>query len=281
MDMNYPGFFDTVLRIALRDPLGAFLGTFAGGVVEYGYFDAVKLAGHSCPTAAGAYLMTAKALGALCADALPERGAIRVEFRDDLEAGVTGVIANVVSQITGATQRTGSKASPAASTGAVCSSSTRRLPARSGSRGPTPAPPSMWPTTPRPSRPTRRYSRCSSARARSRQARRRRTRPNSHGFGRTGCGGSSSSTGTASCAWRPCRPPERGEGDGNVPGHARPRAHARGLRPDSRGEARGLLGFGGDGASRRSVAHAERHLHLGVPAGRGALLAQAGGRDAH
>lgn len=109
MDMNYPGFFDTVLRIALRDPLSEFLGAFAGGVVEYGYLDAVKLAGHSCPTVAGAYLMTAKALGALYGDELPERGAIRVEFRDDAEAGVTGVTANVVSQLTGATQRTGFK----------------------------------------------------------------------------------------------------------------------------------------------------------------------------
>lgn len=107
--MDYPAFFDQVPRIALRDPLSEFLGAFSGGMVEYGYLDAVKLAGHSCPTVAGAYLMTAKALGALCADALPERGAIRVEFRDDPEAGVTGVIANVVSQITGATQRTGFK----------------------------------------------------------------------------------------------------------------------------------------------------------------------------
>jgi len=109
MDMNYPGFFDAVPRIALRDPLSAFLGAFARGVVEYGYLHAVKLAGHSCPTVAGAYLMTAKALGALYGDELPERGAIRIEFRDQAEAGVTGVIANVVSQITGAAQRSGFK----------------------------------------------------------------------------------------------------------------------------------------------------------------------------
>lgn len=107
--MDYPAFFDQVPRIVLRDPLSAFLGAFAGGVVEYGYLDAVKLAGHSCPTVAGAYLLTAKALGALHRDGIPERGAVRVEFRDDAEAGVTGVIANVVSQITGATQRTGFK----------------------------------------------------------------------------------------------------------------------------------------------------------------------------
>ena len=107
--MDYPALFDQVPRIALRDPLSALLGAFAGGVVEYTYLDAVKLAGHSCPTVAGAYLMTAKALGALDGDELPERGAIRVAFRDDAEAGVTGVIANVVSQVTGATRRTGFK----------------------------------------------------------------------------------------------------------------------------------------------------------------------------
>jgi hypothetical protein len=109
LDVDYPAFFDEIPRIALRDPLSAFLGAFGGGVMEYGYLDAVKLAGHSCPTVAGAYLMTAKALGALYGGEMPERGAIRVEFRDDAEAGVAGVTANVVSQITGATQRTGFK----------------------------------------------------------------------------------------------------------------------------------------------------------------------------
>lgn len=69
----------------------------------------VKLAGHSCPTAASAYLMTAKALAALYGDELPERGGIRVACHDDAEAGVTGVIANVACMITGATQTTGFK----------------------------------------------------------------------------------------------------------------------------------------------------------------------------
>jgi hypothetical protein len=108
-DMRYPEFFDAVPRIALRDPLSQFLGAFADGVVEYGYLDAVRLAGHSCPTVAGAYLMTAKALAALYGDALPERGAIRVEFRDDAAHGVNGVIAGVVSLVTGARQDDGFK----------------------------------------------------------------------------------------------------------------------------------------------------------------------------
>lgn len=107
--MGYPDFYDAVPRIVLHDPLAAFLGAFDAGVVEYGYLDAVKLAGHSCPTVAGAYLMTAKALAALYGDAQPERGGIRVEFRDDATQGVTGVIAGIVSLITGARQDDGFK----------------------------------------------------------------------------------------------------------------------------------------------------------------------------
>lgn len=93
----------------MHDPLAAFLGAFEEGVVEYGYVDVVKLAGHSCPTVASAYGMTRLALAALYGSQLPERGAIRVEFRQDILAGVTGVVANIVSMLTGATQDTGFK----------------------------------------------------------------------------------------------------------------------------------------------------------------------------
>ena len=109
MAMNYPDFFNAVPRLKLRDPLAAFLGAFDAGVIEYGYLDAVKLAGHSCPTVASAYWMTRQALHALYGAELPERGAIRVEFREDSLSGVTGVIANVVAMLTGATHDTGFK----------------------------------------------------------------------------------------------------------------------------------------------------------------------------
>ena len=42
----------------MRDPLARFLGAAEDGVIEYTYADTVKLAGHSCPTVASAYLMT-------------------------------------------------------------------------------------------------------------------------------------------------------------------------------------------------------------------------------
>lgn len=107
--MQLPEFFDAVPRIAVRDPLARFLGAAADGVIEYRYADVVKLAGHSCPTVASAYLMTRGALLALYPDALPERGGIRVELRDERTAGTTGVVANVASFLTGATQDTGFK----------------------------------------------------------------------------------------------------------------------------------------------------------------------------
>jgi len=107
--MKYPPFFDEVKTITLHDPLAEFLGAAERGLIEYSYLEAVKLAGHSCPTVAGAYLMTLKALEHLYGGEVAERGAIRVEFRDDIADGVTGVMANVVAWITGATQDNGFK----------------------------------------------------------------------------------------------------------------------------------------------------------------------------
>ena len=49
----------------MHDRLAEFLGAADGGVIEYRYVDAVKLAGHSCPTVAGAYLLTSKVLSGL------------------------------------------------------------------------------------------------------------------------------------------------------------------------------------------------------------------------
>jgi len=98
-----------VRSLVVHDPLAEFLGASTDGRIEYRYVDAVRLAGHSCPTVAAAYWMTLKALVALYPDALPQRGAIRVDFREDQLSGVTGVIANVVSMLTGATRDSGFK----------------------------------------------------------------------------------------------------------------------------------------------------------------------------
>lgn len=100
--MSFPSFFSEIPPLILRDPLAEFLGAADGGVIEYRYTDAVKLAGHSCPTVAGAYLLTGRVLAALYPDEVPERGGLQVEFRDALDSGVTGVTASVIGMLTGA-----------------------------------------------------------------------------------------------------------------------------------------------------------------------------------
>ncbi len=107
--MQTPAFYDQVRSLSVHDPLAGFLGAAEEGLIEYRYVDAVKLAGHSCPTVAAAYWMTLKALEHLYPDSLPQRGGIRVEFRQDRLSGVTGVIANVVALLTGATHDAGFK----------------------------------------------------------------------------------------------------------------------------------------------------------------------------
>jgi hypothetical protein len=100
--MRTPAFFEEVPPIVLRDALSETLGAATGGVMEYRYLDAVKLAGHSCPTVAGAWLMTRAALARLYPGQMPQRGELRVELREAQETGVSGVIAGVAGLITGA-----------------------------------------------------------------------------------------------------------------------------------------------------------------------------------
>lgn len=107
--MKLPDFYEAAPRIAFKDPLAALLGAAENGVIEYSYADAVKLAGHSCPTVASAYLMTRAALGSLYPSSLPERGAVHVELRDARDSGTTGVVANVACMLTGAAGDAGFK----------------------------------------------------------------------------------------------------------------------------------------------------------------------------
>ncbi|DAB40530.1 MAG TPA: hypothetical protein CFH81_04640 [Sulfurovum sp. UBA12169] len=100
--MKYPDFYDNVQSIQLYDALSNFLGAVENGEVEITYLDCVKLAGHSCPTVAGAYLMALKGLATLYPQGLPQRGNIHVAMKEDEKEGVEGVIANVISFIVGA-----------------------------------------------------------------------------------------------------------------------------------------------------------------------------------
>ena len=102
MAMRVPAFFDEVPDIAVRDPLARLLGAAENGRIEYRYVDAVGLAGHSCPTVASTWLMTARALAHLYPDTLPERGNIKVEMRGAQDQGTEGVSAMIAGLITGA-----------------------------------------------------------------------------------------------------------------------------------------------------------------------------------
>lgn len=100
--MQTPEFFDQAPSIVMVDALARTLGAAQGGVIEYCYLDAVKLAGHSCPTVAGAWLMTRVALARLYPGQTPHRGEVRVAMRGPQDEGVVGVIASVAGLVTGA-----------------------------------------------------------------------------------------------------------------------------------------------------------------------------------
>jgi hypothetical protein len=105
--MDLPAFFADAPTVTLHDPLARFLGAEPNGLMTYGYGDAVKLAGHSCPTVAGAYLMVRRGLARLYGADMPERGAIEAYLSGARDEGTTGVIASVVTLITGAAPETG------------------------------------------------------------------------------------------------------------------------------------------------------------------------------
>lgn len=109
MIQSPPDFFEEAPTLTLYDPLAQFLGSTADGLITYDYASVVALAGHSCPTVASAYLMTRSALEALFPDDTPVRGHIAVEMQGNRSEGVVGVMANVISYLTGAADESGFK----------------------------------------------------------------------------------------------------------------------------------------------------------------------------
>jgi len=93
----------------MQDPLARVLGCAEDGILDYGFADAVRLTGHSCVAVASAYWLTWLALEQLYPDGLPQRGGIKVEFRDDIRTGGSGVVATVVQMLTGAAGGSGFK----------------------------------------------------------------------------------------------------------------------------------------------------------------------------
>lgn len=100
--MDLSRLFAVAPSIELYDPLAAVLGSAPGGVLRYGFADAVQLSGHACPTVAGAYLMTLRGLRQLYPQQTPQRGDVLVRMRQAAADGTTGVIAQIAGLITGA-----------------------------------------------------------------------------------------------------------------------------------------------------------------------------------
>ncbi len=95
-------------KIKIHDSLAAHLG----GPEEIENFslsllDVARLAGHLCPSVAGAYLITQAAVQALFPNGICERGLLQVEIPGSDSEGVNGPMAQVISYITGAWPQTG------------------------------------------------------------------------------------------------------------------------------------------------------------------------------
>ena len=106
--MKYPNFYNDVPIISLYDPLSDFLGATEKGIVHITYLDVVKYAGHSCPTVAGAYLMTLIALKKFAKEGLNiKRSEIIVTAKGPKSDGTNGVVANVAAYICGVNDESG------------------------------------------------------------------------------------------------------------------------------------------------------------------------------
>ncbi|ELY86088.1 FmdE family protein [Natrinema altunense] len=90
--------------IRLRDPAAEALAVLEpGDPIVITYADVVKAAGHSCPTAAGAYRIAKAGLEALYpGDELPVRGDVEVLAGGPQDDPAYGVTARLLSYVTGA-----------------------------------------------------------------------------------------------------------------------------------------------------------------------------------
>ena len=100
--MKLPTFYAHAPVVQTFDPLAQLLGAATDGRLDYSYADVVRLAGHSCPTVAGTFLMGRAAMQALYPDGPAERGQIEVSMPAPVHHGTTGVEAQVLTLLTGA-----------------------------------------------------------------------------------------------------------------------------------------------------------------------------------
>ncbi|MFB6160936.1 MAG: FmdE family protein [Haloferacaceae archaeon] len=100
--------YEDVEPIRIRDPVAEALTVLAPNepfVITYE--DVVKAAGHSCPTASGAYRIAQRGLDALYPDRTPVRGEIEVTAGGPKGDPTYGVMSRIVSYVTGAAEEDG------------------------------------------------------------------------------------------------------------------------------------------------------------------------------
>jgi hypothetical protein len=94
--------------IEICDPVAEALGVLEPGdpfVITYA--DAVKEAGHSCPTASGAYRIVQLGLDELYPDSYPIRSEIEVQAAGPRDDAAYGVMSRIISYVTGASGEDG------------------------------------------------------------------------------------------------------------------------------------------------------------------------------
>jgi hypothetical protein len=95
-------------QIEIRDPVAEALGVLEpGNPFVITYTDAVKEAGHSCPTASGAYRIAQFGLDTLYPDSYPVRSEIEVQAPRSRDDATYGVMSRIISYVTGATEDDG------------------------------------------------------------------------------------------------------------------------------------------------------------------------------
>lgn len=94
--------------IRVRDPVAEALTVLdPGEPFVINYADVVKAAGHSCPTASGAYRITQSGLDRLYPDEHPIRGEIEVTAGGPKDDPTYGVMSRIISYVTGAAEEDG------------------------------------------------------------------------------------------------------------------------------------------------------------------------------
>lgn len=106
---NFRDFLKDVEPIKFIEPFAETLGAFNSEsvAIEYTFIDVVKMAGHACPTTAGAYLCCQKAMKKLYREEIAIRGEISITVYGGQDEGGYGVMGQVFSFLTGAAPASG------------------------------------------------------------------------------------------------------------------------------------------------------------------------------